>query len=117
MDHYFYFFESSDPTVLKANGIPEQKLFSSSGSGRSVAVGQLFEESTLPDLAYGMEFGNILMFANLGLDANTGAFLGFKFQSELQVKTGCTIRDLKIASLAPCTVSVVCAVTCGTAHR
>jgi hypothetical protein len=117
VDQYFYLFESNDPAVLKANIIPQQKLFSSLTSGRSVAVGQLFEDSALPDLAYGLEFGNILMFANLGLDESTGAFLGFKFQSELQVKSGCTIRDIKIASLAPCTVSVVCAVTCGTAHR
>jgi hypothetical protein len=112
--HYYYLLESRDPAVLKATIIPERKLLSSSTSGRSVAVGQLFEDSMFPDIVHGLVDGNVLLFANLGLDESTNEFLGFKFQGGLQVKSGCTIFDVRIASLAPCTVSIVCAVTCGT---
>lgn len=116
VQHYYYLIGSSDPTVMNTNNIPMNKLFSSSSSGRSVDVGQLFGASTGPDIVHGLEDGVVRLFANRGLDENTTEFLGFKTKGKLQVQPSCSIRDIKIASLSPCTVSLVCAVTCGTGN-
>jgi len=87
-------------------------LFASSTSGRSVDVGKLYDDSELPDIAHGMADGSLRLYANLGKDTD-GTFLGFEIRDALQAGTSCSIRDTMIVSLAPCSTSVVCAVTCG----
>jgi hypothetical protein len=80
--------------------------------GRSVHVGQIYHDSEFPDLAFGDSDGNVILFANLGNHPNTGAFQGFEQRDVFQVSDGCGVRGIKIASLSPCSVSILAAVTC-----
>jgi len=91
----------------------QETVFSSGIAGRTVSAGNLFDESELPDLVYGMVNGELIFFANQGLDSN-GDFAGFVRKGKIQAgEAGCTIRDIEFASLSPCTRSVVAALTCG----
>ena len=114
--HFYYLMANNNTSAMNANSIPPgQSLFASSTSGRSVDVGQIFGASKLPDIVHGLEDGRIRLFANLGVDKDDESkFLGFNPKDILQVQTGCSIRDIKAASLSPCTVSLIAAVTCGT---
>ena len=122
--HHYYLVDSGDyrfpgssaPLELRTANfrIPPNELFQSAGSGRSVDVGQIFDDSRFPDIAVGMSEGAIHLFANLGVDEDTGQFLGFDHRGWITVQAGCVIRDIMVASLSPCTTSLVTAVTCGT---
>ena len=88
-------------------------------AGRSVDSGVLFvkdridgEQRALPDLVYGTTDGTIHFLANLGVNGETGKFLGFDERLTFQLEPDCQIRDVLVASLEPCTTSVVCAVRC-----
>jgi hypothetical protein len=60
-----------------------------------------------------MADGELIFFSNQGVDGE-GSFAGLnRIGTIIGEGDGCTVRDLKIASLAPCTQSVVTAQTCG----
>ena len=100
--------DPSDNTPL-----PERTVFGSSFPGRSIAAGKIFTDSDLPDLVFAMATGELIFFANQGVDEN-GEFNGFRGKGKLRaVKDDCHIRDVKIVSFAPCTQSIVTAITCG----
>lgn len=87
-------------------------VWSAADEGRSVVAGHIYEDSTLPDLAYGMGNGEILIFANLGLDRQS-KFLGFEYRETLPAgPSNCQLRDIAVASMFPCTISIVVALTC-----
>jgi hypothetical protein len=93
--------------------LPEKTVFGSSFPGRSVAAGKLFMDSDLPDLVFAMASGELIFFANQGVDEK-GDFNGFRGKGKLRaVADDCQIRDVKIVSFVPCTQSVVTAITCG----
>jgi len=99
--------------LLDKNGSGQPStLFASGITGRSVDVGKLYDHSELPDIAHGRVDGSVWLFANQGKNSKEN-FLGFNLIDVLQAGSSCTIRDIMIVSLAPCTASVVCAVTCG----
>ncbi|KAL7557233.1 hypothetical protein ACA910_001899 [Epithemia clementina (nom. ined.)] len=100
--------------------------------GRTLAVGQIYDDSPWPDLAFATADGQIILFANLGRDNNiNGTFLGFDQRDTLHMGQDCPIRDVAIvpglltrplyygcneskSNSSPTTsVSIVCAVTCG----
>lgn len=92
--------------------LPETYLFHSTTSARSVAVGSIYDDSPYPDLVYGLEDGRLVLVANLG-DADGGQFDGFEVRDILSMDNVCSIRDMQVASLAPCTISIIMAITCG----
>ena len=94
--------------------IPPNELVASDEPGRSVDVGQIFDDSSLPDIALGSTNGAIQLYANRGVDERTRQFLGFEHRGWIDVQDGCVIRDIEVTSLSPCTASLVVAVTCGT---
>lgn len=111
IDHIAYLVDKNprDDTPLS-----ETLLFSTSQSARSVTTGQIYEDSTLPDLVYGMSDGALYLLANLHSDANSSIPSdGFELRDVIESSTPCNIRDVKVASLAPCTMSIIAAVTCG----
>lgn len=83
------------------------------GGGRSVAVGKLFGNSDLPDLVYSNGTNALSIFSNLGLNTRRKKFLGFRNRTALIAgHWDCIIRDIRVASLYPCTTSIVCSVFC-----
>jgi hypothetical protein len=99
-----------------------QTLLDAPQGGRSVAIGQIFQESSLPDVAFATAVGEVILFANLGLGVDTDengslqrVFLGFARRHSLHIGPKCQIRDLAIVNnlAGPCSVSIACAVTCG----
>ena len=106
----FYYMMKPNPERSGLDIAPTT-LFKSDSSGRSLDVGQIFDDSKLPDIVHAMANGEIRVFANQGKDNNR--FLGFEERQRLQVDSSCSIRDILITSLSPNTVSLVCAVTCG----
>jgi hypothetical protein len=100
--------DPSDDTPL-----PERIVFASPFSGRTVTTGQIFTDSELPDLVFAMATGELIFFANQGVDSG-GDFNGFLRKGTLKAANDdCEIRDVQIVSLAPCTQSIVTAITCG----
>jgi hypothetical protein len=107
-----YHLLNSDPSRDIVDNIPAFTLFSSTAAGRSVGVGQIYNDSLLPDVVHGMSDGTVHLFANLGRDQDDN-FLGFEERDTFKIRDGyCQIRDVKIESLWNCTVSVICAVDC-----
>jgi hypothetical protein len=97
--------DPSDDTPL-----PERTVFASPFSGRTVTTGQIFNDSELPDLVFGMATGELILFANQGVDTG-GNFDGLVRKGTLiAAKEYCEIRDVQIVSLAPCTQSIVTAI-------
>eukprot|EP00977_Amphora_coffeiformis_P015917 scaffold4793_cov175-Amphora_coffeaeformis.AAC.6 len=90
--------------------IPRNVLLESDIPGYSVDVMNIYPDSDLPDIVHGMLDGSVRIYANLGKE--DGVFAGFRVATILNVPAQCQIRDLKIASLAPCTVSVITALLC-----
>mmetsp|Transcript_29210 Transcript_29210/g.53378 ORF Transcript_29210/g.53378 Transcript_29210/m.53378 type:complete len:566 (+) Transcript_29210:62-1759(+) len=89
-------------------------------AGRSVTTGQIFSDSTLPDVVFASAEGVVTVFANLGVDGESGEFLGLEQRYELSAGTNeCQVRDVVVTKLAQerqsgkCWVGIVCAVTCG----
>ena len=106
-----YFLMGSQPQ----NDVPlgQKRLWSSVVAARSIAAGHIYDDPDYPDVALGMADGQVLVFANLGND-EYGNHTGFQYQQTLDVGLlQCQIRDIKIASLYPCTRSIICAMTCG----
>jgi hypothetical protein len=100
--------DPSDDTPL-----PERTVFASIVSGRTVTSGQLFPDSHFPDLIFAMATGELIFFANQGTD-DEGNFNGFVREGEIEAAPEyCEIRDVRVVSLAPCTQSIVTAITCG----
>jgi hypothetical protein len=100
--------DPSDDTPL-----PERTVFASSLSGRTVTSGKLFTDSELPDLVFAMATGELIFFANQGVDVG-GDFGGFVRKGTLIAANDyCEIRDVQIVSLLPCTQTIVTAITCG----
>lgn len=100
--------DPSDNTLL-----PEKTVFGSPFSGRTVTVGQLFPDSNLPDLVFAMTTGELIFFANQGLDEE-GKFGGFTRKGKLQVAAATfEFQDVQVESLAPCTQCIVTAVMRG----
>jgi hypothetical protein len=85
------------------------------GGGRSVDAGDLFADSTMPDLALGTGDGYVVLLENLGVDPSNGRFLGFRERHRFAIMPGCEVRDLKIVKdlARPCAPSVVAVVFCG----
>ena len=84
-------------------------IFASSEGGRSVDIGNIYDDSALPDIAYGMGNSTVRLFANLGLD-DQGKFLGFEERDTFYIGLDCSIRDIKIVSLfEECYVSILAA--------
>jgi len=88
--------------------------------GRSVTTGQLFSDSSLPDVVFASAEGVVTLFANLGVQKESGEFLGLEQRYQLSVGTDeCQVRDVVVTKLAQergsgkCWVGIVCAVTCG----
>ena len=104
--------------------------------GRSVTTGQIFGDSSLPDVVFASARGVVTLFANLGVEEATGKFLGL--EKRTQFLTGderCQVRDLDVVPLVmmkkennngvgdgdgdgdgTCWVGIVCAVACGFEH-
>eukprot|EP00581_Thalassiosira_minuscula_P003364 CAMPEP_0183740118 /NCGR_PEP_ID=MMETSP0737-20130205/58783_1 /TAXON_ID=385413 /ORGANISM="Thalassiosira miniscula, Strain CCMP1093" /LENGTH=514 /DNA_ID=CAMNT_0025975103 /DNA_START=82 /DNA_END=1626 /DNA_ORIENTATION=- len=89
-------------------------------AGRSVTTGQIFSDSPLPDVVFASATGVVTLFANLGVDENSGKFRGLEQRHQLSVGTDeCEVRDVVVTKLAQesrsgrCWVGIVCAVTCG----
>ena len=108
------FLWNEDNTAQLAAGgsvnISQSTLFDSDTPGYKVAVGNIYPDSNLPDIVHGLLDSRIKVFANLGTE--NGNFLGFREAVTLRVPNNCQIRDIAVASLAPCTVSIVTAVMC-----
>lgn len=69
-------------------------------AGRSVTTGQIFSESSLPDVVYGSADGVVTLFANLGVDKRTGEFRGLEKRHQLSVGThDCEVRDVAVVPL------------------
>ena len=94
----------------------ETPVFVAPIPARVVTTAKLFFDSALPDLVYGMMNGDIVLFANQGVNATTGEFLGFEFRQVLKAgyEGACMIRDLQVATLDTCHLSIVAAAIC---HR
>lgn len=92
----------------------ETSAFEAFVPARVVAAANLFDDSELPDLVYGMATGDIVLVANKGVNPATGEFLGFEFRTALTevYERACIIRDLEVASLDPCTISIIAATIC-----
>lgn len=89
-------------------------------AGRSVTTGQIFSDSSLPDVVFASAKGVVTLFANLGVDKEMGNFRGLEMRYQLSVGTDkCQIRDVVVTKLAQerssgkCWVGIVSAVTCG----
>jgi len=79
-------------------------------AGRTAAVGNIFPDSPLPDIALGTSDGRVVLFSNLGVD-NTGEHLGFEQRNTLDTNTGGAVRDLFIwGSFSQDSVIIACAV-------
>lgn len=94
--------------------------FDDEDAGRSVTTGQIFSDSNLPDVVFASAEGVVSVFANLGVDENTGKFRGLQMRYQLSVGTKqCQVRDVVATKLAQdqnsdkCWIGIVCAVTCG----
>lgn len=94
--------------------------FDDEDAGRSVTTGQIFSDSNLPDVVFASAEGVVSVFANLGVDENTGKFSGLQMRYQLSVGTKqCQVRDVVATKLAQdqnrdkCWIGIVCAVTCG----
>jgi hypothetical protein len=99
--------------LLDHNGYGHaSRVFTTPHGGRSVHAGDIYNDSELPDLAFGDSDGNVLLFANLGNHPTTGVFQGFEQRDIFQVSDGCEVRGIKIASLSRCSISILAAVTC-----
>lgn len=107
----FYYLLDKEQS-LQANTTTASKLFDAHVSGRSVDIGQLFDDSQLPDIVHGMVDGSLRIFANMGVDSSN-TFLGFEERGVLNVGSDCEILEVMIANLSPCTVSLICALACG----
>jgi hypothetical protein len=96
--------------------LAETTVFEAPLPARVVTSAQLFNDSELPDLVYGMLNGDIILVANKGVDPATGDFLGFEIRQILEgaFERFCTIRDIQVASLGPCSISIVAATICFT---
>ena len=86
-------------------------------AGRSVDSGGIFYtdgNEFLPDLVYATSDSTVHFMANLGMDYSSGSFLGFQERAKYTFPIShCEIRDIQIANLEPCTVSIICATICG----
>lgn len=93
-------------------------------TGRAVATGQIFPDSTLPDVVFASSSGTVDVFANLGRDA-AAAHRGLELRHTVRVGRGdCMLRNLAVAPLArtpngsdACWIGIVCALTCGLERR
>jgi hypothetical protein len=107
VSQFYYLLDAEKSLQISAS-----KLFEAPASGRSVDIGQIFDDSQLPDIVHGMVDGSLHIFANMGLDSNN-TFLGFEERGVLHVGSDCEILEVMIANLSPCTVSLICALACG----
>mmetsp|Transcript_48068 Transcript_48068/g.102250 ORF Transcript_48068/g.102250 Transcript_48068/m.102250 type:complete len:522 (-) Transcript_48068:115-1680(-) len=88
-------------------------------AGRSVTTGQIFSDSPLPDVVFASAEGVVTLFANLGVDEESGEFLGMEQRHRLSVGTECSVRDVAVAKLVQdqaeekCWIGIVCALMCG----
>jgi hypothetical protein len=111
--------------LLDHNGYGRpSRIFTAPYGARSVHVGHIYNDSEFPDLAFGDCDSNVILSANLGNhhpnninNNNTGVvdiiFRGFEQRDVFQVSDAfCQVRGIKIASLSPCSVSILAAVTC-----
>ncbi|KAL7525851.1 hypothetical protein ACHAXR_003077 [Thalassiosira sp. AJA248-18] len=113
--------------VLEDGSTTENESGNSGGSeenetdaGRSVTTGQIFSDSSLPDVVFASAEGVVTLFANLGVDERTGDFRGLEQRYRLSVGTDkCEVRDVVVTKLGQdqsrgkCWVGIICAVTCG----
>lgn len=84
-------------------------------AGRSVTTGQLYSDSRLPDVVFASARGEVDVFANLGVNDETGLFLGLEKRRTLSIgNEGCQIRDVLVVPMdeASCWMGIVCAVAC-----
>jgi len=111
-----------DTLVLLEAGAPSTNgVGDENDAGRSVTTGQIFSDSTLPDVVFASAEGVVSVFANLGVDEATGKSRGFEMRYQLAMsKHKCQVRDIAVTKLAQdvhdsdkCWVGIVGAVTCG----
>ena len=90
-------------------------------AGRLATTGQLFSDSPLPHVVFASAEGIVTLFANLGVDKDSGKFRGLEQRHQLLLGGDeCQVRDVVVTELVAkqvgsgtCWVGVVCAVTCG----
>jgi hypothetical protein len=125
LDQNYYLLDENGYAI---NNQRPSRIFTSPKGARSVHAGNIYNDSAFPDLAFGDSDGHVILFANLGNapsmeddnDENGSVhkkkhekFLGFEQRDVFQVSNiGCEVRGIKIASLSPCSVSILAAVTC-----
>lgn len=113
-----------DTLIVLENGAPnsDSGIEDENDAGRSVTTGQIFADSSLPDVVFASAEGVVSIFANLGvLDKDTGKFRGLEMRYQLSIGTSkCQVRDVAVTKLAhdrddadKCWVGIVSAVTCG----
>ena len=123
-----------DTLVILEDGAREHNWKEDEDAGRSVTTGQIFSDSALPDVVFASAEGVVTLFANLGVDNETGKFRGLeqRYQLSVGMRWGriwedliCQVRDVAVTKLAAqqqetisssigkCWIGIVCAVTCG----
>jgi hypothetical protein len=87
-------------------------------AGRSVTTGQIFADSSLPDVVFASAKGIVNIFANLGVD-ESGGFRGLERRYQFSAKNPqCEVRDVAVVSMAQsgddndCWIGLVAAVAC-----
>lgn len=88
-------------------------------AGRSVTTGQIFSDSTLPDVVYASARGIVTVFANLGVD-ESGRFLGLEQRYNFSARNpNCQVRDVAVVPMVQgssradeCWIGIVSAVAC-----
>ncbi|KAL7471240.1 hypothetical protein ACHAXS_011548 [Conticribra weissflogii] len=119
-------FLDRDANVVKTMAVMHSK---EGDAGRSVTTGKIFGESGLSDVVFASARGVVTLFANLGVDPETGEWRGLEQRGEWEVgkeERGCEIRDVDVVPLLEergfesngdgkekCWVGIVCAVACG----
>lgn len=104
-----------DYSLLDEEGFPIQVTTFSweDRGGRTVDAGNLFTDSDLPDVVLGTSRGQIVLFANLGLDSE-GDFRGLEERHRFDTVADCEVRQAVIVPdlLRPCAPSIAAVVFC-----
>jgi hypothetical protein len=110
-NYFLWSTENSQQMDAPTNmNVSRSTLFNAALPGYSIALGNIYSDSELPDIVHGMLDGSVNIFANQGMQ--NGVFSGFRLAATFNVPPQCQIRDIAIGSLAPCTISLVTALYC-----
>ena len=116
---------AAEDDIIPYNISRRVALMTTGVGGRSIDSGILFPERIqagiatngdsrrrLPDMVIGSAESSIHFLANLGINETDGTSLGFEELYSYELPGNCQIRDLVVAELKPCHISVICAVNC-----